>query len=196
MKRDKCIEELARYRSDQIVVAVYHAAFDLMRIQPHPLNYLSIGAMGLTTSHALGLAIGCPNKKVIVLDGDGSLLMGLGSLVTIAEVAPANFLYFVYQNGTYEANGGHPIPGRDTMNFAAIARGAGFQEVYEFSDFQAYASALPTLLQLKGPVFVTMKVEPGEQSPKNWDVIHGAETRARFRCELSASCPSDTGSGS
>jgi phosphonopyruvate decarboxylase len=158
-----------------------------MRIQPHPLNYLSIGAMGLTTSHALGLAVGRPDKKVIVLDGDGSLLMGLGSLVTIAEVAPPNLIYFVCQNGTYEANGGHPIPGRDTMNFAAMARGAGFKEVYEFSEFEAYASALEKLLALKGPVFVTLKVEPGENSPKNWDVIHGAETRARFKEALRVS---------
>ena len=54
MRRDHCIAALTRHRTDQIVVAAYNAAFDLMRIQPHPLNYLSVGAMGLPSSHALG----------------------------------------------------------------------------------------------------------------------------------------------
>ena len=66
--------------------------------------------MGLASSHALGLALGRPDKRVIVLDGDGSLLMNLGTLVTAAAAPPKNFYHFVCENGTYEANGGHPIP--------------------------------------------------------------------------------------
>ena len=103
MRRDDALRALAALRSDEIVVATYQAAFDWMRIAPHPLNYVSIGAMGLASSHALGLALGRPDKKVIVLDGDGSLLMNLGSLVTIANAAPNNLLHFLCKNGTYEA---------------------------------------------------------------------------------------------
>jgi len=77
--------------------------------------------MGLASSHALGLALGRPDKRVIVLDGDGSLLMNLGSLVTIGAAAPPNLYHFVCENGTYEANGGHPIPGRDKVDFAGFA---------------------------------------------------------------------------
>src|SRR5258707_6114992 len=107
MKRDECLKVLARHVTDaDIVLPVYSAAFDWIDIRPHPLNYVSHGAMGLASSHALGLALGRPDRRIIVLDGDGSLLMNLGSLVTIAAAAPPNLYHFVCQNGTYEANGG------------------------------------------------------------------------------------------
>lgn len=88
MKRDAALEVLARKYPDGIVVAVFQSAFDWMVIRPHPLNYLCTGTMGQAASHALGLAIGCPEEKVVVLDGDGSLLMNLGALVTTANAAP------------------------------------------------------------------------------------------------------------
>src|SRR5476649_1270187 len=103
MKRDACLKVLARHRGDAVVVATYQAAFDWMRIAPHALNYVSIGAMGQASSHALGLALGRPDRRVIVLDGDGSLLMNLGTLVTIAAAAPRNLLHFVCENGVYES---------------------------------------------------------------------------------------------
>ena len=92
MKRDECLKALAAQLTDEIVVATYQAAFDWMVIRPHPLNYLSIGAMGLASSHALGLALGRPDKRIIVLDGDGSLLMNLGSLVSVANAAPQGLI--------------------------------------------------------------------------------------------------------
>src|SRR5215813_13631811 len=94
MKRDECLKVLARHVTDaDIVLPVYSAAFDWIDIRPHPLNYVSHGAMGLASSHALGLALGRPDRRIIVLDGDGSLLMNLGSLVTIAAAAPPNLYH-------------------------------------------------------------------------------------------------------
>src|SRR5882724_13690509 len=111
MDRKKTLAAIARHVTDaDIVLPVYSTAFDWIDIRPSPLNYLSHGAMGLASSHALGLALGRPDKRVIVLDGDGSLLMNLGSLVTIGAAAPPNLVHFVSRNGTYEENGGHPIP--------------------------------------------------------------------------------------
>ncbi|MSQ70551.1 MAG: thiamine pyrophosphate-binding protein [Betaproteobacteria bacterium] len=189
MKRDLCLAELARHRTDQIVVAVYHAAFDWMRIQPHPLNFLSVGAMGLASSNALGLALGRPDKQVIVLDGDGSLLMNLGSLVTIAEAAPKNLLHFVCENGTYEANGGVPTPRQGQVSFAGFARAAGYRHVQEFSELDVFAAAIPSLLSAEGPTFVTLKIEPGEASPKDYPYIHGADTRTAFKAALQGKRP-------
>ena len=120
MRRDEALRALARHVSDDIVVAVYTTAFDWIAIRPHPLNLIATGAMGLGSSHALGLALGRPDKRVLVLDGDGSLLMNLGSLVTIAEAAPANLIHFVLENGTYEANGSHPTPGRNRVDFRSL----------------------------------------------------------------------------
>ena len=145
MRRDECLRALARHVGDaDIVLPVYSTAFDWIDIRPSPLNYLSHGAMGLASSHALGLALGRPDKRVIVLDGDGSLLMNIGTLVTVAEVAPPNLYHFVCQNGTYEANGGHPIPGRANVDFTGFAQSAGYRTVHEFSDFSgpAYLSVL------------------------------------------------------
>ena len=73
MKRDACFRALARHIGDAIVVTTYSSAFEWLAIAPRALNYFSVGAMGLDTSHALGLALGRPDKRVVVLQGDGSL---------------------------------------------------------------------------------------------------------------------------
>lgn len=182
MRRDDALAALARLRTDEIVVATYQAAFDWMRIAPHPLNYVSIGAMGVASSHALGLALGRPDRKVIVLDGDGSLLMNLGSLVTIAGAAPRNLFHFVCENGCYEANGSHPLPGR--VDFPAMARAAGIAHVFAFDDLAAFGAALPTILALDGPVFAALRVVPGAASPQDYAFIHSAAARASFKDAL------------
>ena len=91
---------LARHITDEIVVATYSSAFEWLELGERSLNYFSVGAMGLDSSHALGLALGRPDRRVICLQGDGSLLMNLGALVTIAAAAPKNLVHFVVQNGT------------------------------------------------------------------------------------------------
>jgi phosphonopyruvate decarboxylase len=126
-----------------------------------------------------------PDQTVIVLDGDGSLLMNLGSLVTIAGGAPRNLIHFVCENGTYEANGSHPIPGRDTVDFAGLARAAGYRHAFTFADLVTFTAELPHVLQLDGPVFAALKLVPGE-TPLTIDYrwMHGAKTRADFQRAL------------
>src|SRR5438128_11427012 len=101
MKRDQCFRALARHVTDEIVVSTYSSAVDWLEIGERRLNYFSVGAMGLDSSHALGLALGRPDRRIICLQGDGSLLMNLGSLVTLGAAAPKNLLHFVFQTGTY-----------------------------------------------------------------------------------------------
>ncbi|HLH90412.1 MAG TPA: thiamine pyrophosphate-dependent enzyme [Xanthobacteraceae bacterium] len=187
MKRDECLKALARHVTDaDIVLPVYSTAFDWIDIRPHPLNYLSHGAMGLASSHALGLALGRPDKRVIVLDGDGSLLMNLGSLVTIAEAAPRNLFHFVCENGTYEANGGHPIPGRGHVDFAGFARSAGYRAVHEFSDSRIFEQRIGALLAEPGPLFVDLKVVPSGPQERDYTRLHGPHVRKAFRDALAA----------
>ena len=109
------------------MVSTYSSAVDWLELGERTFNYFSIGAMGLDRSHALGLALGRPDKRIICLQGDGSFLMNLGCLVTIAAAAPKNLVHLVVQNGTYEANGGHPIPNKDEVDFAAMAKAAGYR---------------------------------------------------------------------
>lgn len=181
MKRDEMLQSLAgRIDADQIVVAAYSSAFDWIAIRPNPLNYISSGAMGMTSSHALGFALGWPDRKIICLDGDGSLLMNLGCLVTIAEAAPKNLIHCVADNGLYEANGPHPTPGRGKTDYAAMAKAAGYKAVFEFDDLANFDQQIGDVLAAEGPVFVSLKVEKGAHYPTDYPLMHGAEIRAQF----------------
>ena len=184
MQRDRCLRILARHIPDEIVVAVYSSAVDWLTIRPHALNYFHVGAMGLASSHALGLALGCPKRKIVILDGDGSLLMNLGSLVTMANVAPANVYHFLCENGTYEANGAHPIPGQGRVSFAGVARAAGYPVVHEFSDLAQFDHDVQGILARQGPVFVNLKVVPGERRPFDHEALYAPAKREAFRTAI------------
>ena len=181
MKRDEVFRILASHYSDGIVVAVYQSAFDWINIRPHPLNYLCTGAMGLASSHALGLAIGLPDEKIVVLDGDGSLLMNLGSLVTIANQAPVNLVHFVCCNSIYEVNGKFPIPGAGQLSFEGIAREAGYKASFSFRELSEFESSIERVLHTEGPVFVELQVEQGHIYPTDYVAVHSAESRLSFR---------------
>jgi len=185
MKRDDCFRILARHVGDEAVVATYSSAVEWVGINPRPLNYLSIGAMGLDSSHGLGLALGRPNRRVIVLQGDGSLLMNLGSLVTIAAVAPKNLVHFVVQNNTYEANGGHPIPGT-TVDFAGLAHAAGYAATYDFSNLDAFAQQAAHVIAQDGPVFATLRIEPSKPLTYDYPSLYDPAKREAFKAAFAA----------
>jgi len=187
MKRDQCLKVLARHRTNEIVVAVYQAAQEWLHISPSDLNYTFAGAMGQGSSHALGLALGRPDKKVVVFDGDGSLLMNLGSLVTVANQAPKNYVHCVCENGCYETNGSVPIPRVGQIRFAELAKSAGYKKTYEIADLSEWERKLPEILKDEGPVFVTLKVEAGEAYPENFPRLYSLEHREKFRQTLARS---------
>lgn len=183
MQRMECFEKIAAVRDGAIVVATYTSAFEWHRVDPDPLNFVSVGAMGQASSHALGLAIGLPDQKIIVLDGDGSLLMNLSTLTTIANAAPKNLVHFVVENGTYEANGGHPTPTLAQTDFAGMAAAAGYAETHSYEGLNQFAADLPGLLAAPGPVFAALKVEAGDAPPLEYDYewLHSADRRREFR---------------
>jgi len=188
MNHRECFEALARHVTDaDIVLPVYSSAFEWLDVRPSPLNYTAHGAMGLGSSHGLGLALGRPDRRVIVLDGDGSLLMNLGTLVTAASVAPKNFYHFVCENGTYEANGGHPIPNKGKVSFAGLARGAGYGSVHEFSDLKNFEQQIGAVLAEPGPVFGVLKVEPVGDQARDYNRIHGLAVRQAFKDAMAKS---------
>lgn len=180
MNRIECLKILAEYVTDEIVAPTYSCATDWMAINDRPLNYYGFGAMGLASSHALGLALARPDKRVIVLDGDGSLLMNLGTLVTIGAVSPKNFVHFVGHNGSYEANGGVPIP-NPKVDFAGIARSAGFASTHTFTEIDDFAAKVGDLIKAEGPVFADLVIEQGPLSNRDYSEIHSAKRRQVFR---------------
>jgi sulfopyruvate decarboxylase subunit beta len=187
MKRDACLQVLARHRTGEIVVAVYKAAQEWLHISPSELNYTFTGAMGQGSSHALGLALGRPDKRVVVLDGDGSLLMNLGTLVTIAHAVPKNLVHCLCQNGTYETNGAVNIPGQGTVSFPDLARAAGYPKTYTFERLDEWERAVGRILQEDGPIFVDLHVEPGAPYPEDFRRLYDVEYRERFRRALANS---------
>jgi sulfopyruvate decarboxylase subunit beta len=184
MRRDDCVKLFDRQRGDAVMIAAYSTGLDLRRVSPSALNLYTGGAMGQCSSWGLGLALGMPDRKVIVLDGDGSLLMNLGSLVTIANAAPRNLYHFVCENGCYEANGSHPIPSQARIDFAALARGAGIRYSFAFDDLARLEAELPNLLALEGPVFATLKVVAGEPTATDYGWINSIERVHELRAAL------------
>ncbi|MFM9968093.1 MAG: thiamine pyrophosphate-dependent enzyme [Burkholderiales bacterium] len=187
MKRDDFLKVLAKHRTEEVVVAVYTAAQEFIQISPHPLNYTFTGAMGQGSSHALGIALGRPDKRVIVLDGDGSLLMNLGTLVTIAHAAPKNLLHCLCRNGSYETNGAVSIPNRENLSFPAMATAAGYRRALSISSLEDWDRQLPGLLVEPGPVFVDIEMQKGATYKEDFERLYDPSFRDAFRRALAAS---------
>jgi phosphonopyruvate decarboxylase len=151
-----------------VVVTTMMPARDWMTLPPHPLDMVLVpSAMGHATSMGLGIAIAQPRRRVIVCNGDGSMLMNLGSLVSIVAARAKNLVVLVFNNGTYEVTGSQPVPGGTQVDYCAIARGAGFARVFEFSDIATWRAGVRDVLDGDGPTFVLLRVEPvfGETGP-------------------------------
>ena len=162
---------------EDIVVTTMGTGREWSGFEQHPLDLVYVpSSMGQATSVALGLAIAQPDRRVIVCQGDGSLLMNLGSLVTITSRMPQNLVVLLMENRVYEITGRQGTPGtaelradgQDT-DFAELARASGFPEVLEFDDLAAWRDAAPMVLSSPGPVFAVLKVEPvsGETAPRS-----------------------------
>jgi thiamine pyrophosphate-dependent acetolactate synthase large subunit-like protein len=186
MNRRAALEILKRHIADEIVVGVYSTGADWAEINDRPLNYFSFGAMGLGSSHGLGLALARPERTVVVLDGDGSLLMNLGTLVTIGKVAPANLVHMVFRNGVYEANGSHPIPNPE-VDFAGMARAAGFANVASVARLEDFARGAPEWLKGRGPTFVCVDIEDIARGPADYPDLYKPQRRQALRDALAAS---------
>ena len=118
------------------------------------------GAMGQTTSAALGLALGLPDEKVVLFDSEGALLMNMGILVTIAGKQPKNFCHIVLDNECYATTGGQPVPNAQDINYAGVAKESGYSAAYSFEDLEEFATNVEQIMQETGPVFVAIKVVP------------------------------------
>ncbi|MFC1942677.1 thiamine pyrophosphate-dependent enzyme [Chloroflexota bacterium] len=184
-----CLEAgkvISRYRGDAIVTATMQANSEWSKVSTNPeLDLMFTGAMGKASSVGLGLALARPDKKVIVLDGDGSLLMNLGSLVTIASLAPPNLIHFVFENNVYHTSGAQPIPCAGKVNFSGLAKSAGYANVHELATPESLDSNMETIMSQPGPTFVCLKLSAklGEPIP----AISIISILPRFRAALQRS---------
>src|SRR5919204_1151016 len=164
MRRRDAIAALVNERGSAITITTEQAIGAWRAAVPEPANEIPdhldiVGCMGSASTIGLGIALARPERKVIVVDGDGSLLMQLGSLVTVAGAAPPNLYHFVFENGVYETSGSQPLPGEGRFDMAEMARGAGYGHVAGYSDAETFRAELPGILQRRGPVFVSVRTE-------------------------------------
>lgn len=166
LTQDELLLPLARYRTDEIVVTTMSVTRPWGRISDRDLDFASAdSAMGHAADLALGIALAQPQRTVVCLNGDGSMLMSLGTLSIAVGTHAANFVLFVVDNGTLEISGSQPHAGAGKVDFSAMAKAAGFPLVFKFDDPVAYAEAIPDLLSAPGPVFVHVLVEQGTEGP-------------------------------
>ena len=161
MKTVDAFQVVSNYRKDAVVIPCQEGRNPWQDVTTNEeLDIPFAGCMGKGSSLGLGIALARPDRKVMVLDGDGSLLMNLGSLVTIAGMAPKNLCHFVVENGIYAGTGGQPIPNMGKLSFADLAKAAGYVEAYEFDDLEEFAVQAEEIINAEGPIFVCLKVEP------------------------------------
>lgn len=162
------LKVLADHRGDRVVILTMAAVGIWPELTRSPLDFYYIpSSMGQAPALGLGIALAQPGRGVIVVNGDGSMLMNLGSLVTLASY-PAELYLLIMDNGLYEVTGGQPTVGAGRIDFAGLARAAGFQRVYTFEAIEAWRQGAREALTRPGPVAIWLKTAGrlGQKTPR------------------------------
>lgn len=183
IKYQDSIAEINRHRNDAVCVTTMTQTRYWYAVSER--SDLDIGisnGMSKASSVGLGIALGSPDRKVFVLDGDGSLLMNLGSLVTVAGQAPQNYYHFVFNNGIYAVTGGQPVPGK-AVDYTGLAMASGYRAAHRFDNLETFASELPTIMAAPGPVLIEIATVP---EPAAHGVDQTWESNARMPSQMRA----------
>jgi thiamine pyrophosphate-dependent acetolactate synthase large subunit-like protein len=151
---------LGRVIDQPILGGIGGPTYDLYGAGDRDRNLYTWGSMGQISSMGLGLAIARPDLTVIVLDGDGSLLMNLGILATIARKAPPNLVHIVWDDGVYQTTGGQPTHTEANTDLAGIAKAAGIPKAVAVDDEAGFAPVVDRALSESGPWFIAAKLVP------------------------------------
>jgi len=165
-----------------IVASLGHPAYDLFAAGDRPANFYTWGSMGVASSIGLGLAIGRPDLRVFVADGDGSLLMNLGSLATIGWTAPPNLVVLVWDNAEYATTGGQPTATSAAADLAAAAAALGIAGSVTVRDEAALRQALARAQAEPGPWLINVKV--AESAPRAKPPLDCVFIKQRFMAAI------------
>jgi thiamine pyrophosphate-dependent acetolactate synthase large subunit-like protein len=151
---------VALLRNDEAVVGgIGNTNFDLWAAGRRPQNFYMLGSMGLAIPIALGVALAQPKRRVVALEGDGSLLMQLGALATIGTLQPKNLVIVVMDNRAYQITGSQPTASAFGTDFVAIARGAGIQQSDWALDEAGFEQLVARALAEEGPSFIAARID-------------------------------------
>ena len=170
---------LDRVGHNPIVANLGSASFDLYAAADRDANFYTSGAMGMASSIGLGVALAAPDRKVFVTDGDGSILMNLGSLATIARQAPANLVHIIWDNKQWAETGGQPTHTATGTDLAEIARGAGIPKVAAVTTIEGFEEALEQAIAEDGPWCIVAEIE--ERGHGSRPAFNLDENLLRFR---------------
>ena len=185
LRRREVVKSLLMNRGGLLVVAGLGApAWDVAAAGDSSLDFPLWGAMGGAVMIGLGLALAQPERRVLVITGDGEMLMGLGSLATVAASAPANLAVVVLDNERYGETGMQPTHTARGADLAAIAQGCGFPVTALARDGDTLATAVNLARDARGPVFILVKVR-AETPPLVLPPRDGEALKHRFRNALS-----------
>jgi sulfopyruvate decarboxylase beta subunit len=162
MNRWKAIEIIASLlkKDESVVSANGMISREMCAIRDRSHNFYMLGSMGLASSIGLGLALSVPAKKVAVIDGDGNVLMNLGSLTTTGKLCPKNFIHIVLDNESHGSTGGQPTASMVTK-LEEIAKASGFKATTRVDSIELLEEAMRELLTSDGPSFLLVKVKSG-----------------------------------
>jgi thiamine pyrophosphate-dependent acetolactate synthase large subunit-like protein len=184
LQRRQVVSTLLAARGDALVVSGLGApSWDVAAAGDHELNFYLWGAMGNAGMVGLGLALARPERRVLVITGDGEALMGLTSLATVAVARPANFALVVLDNERFGETGDQPTHTASGVDLAAVAAAAGFSWAQTVRDEAALAEVVPHVLAEPGPLCLAVKVLV-EQLPLVVPPRDGAYLKHRFRAAL------------
>lgn len=181
------LDVLAKLRRDQIVVTTMGAAREWPKLSQHPLDFHYVpSAMGNGPALGLGLALAQSKREVIVLNGDGSMLMSLGSLVTLAAQRPPNLTLIVLNNGLFEVTGGQRTAATGAhVDWLGLAHSAGIHSARRFTSLGDWQRGAQEALDLPGPRAIVLDVTPlGEGYHLEPPTTPMSERIARFRAAL------------
>ncbi|HEX7811212.1 MAG TPA: thiamine pyrophosphate-dependent enzyme [Burkholderiales bacterium] len=179
--RRKVVNALLAERGDLLVVAGLGApAWDATAAGDHPLTFPLWGGMGGAASIGLGLALAQPKRRVLVLTGDGEMLMGLGSLATIGVQRPRNLSVVVLDNEHYGETGMQPSHTRFGVDLAAAAKACGFVTASELTTLTGVVKLRGEIHKADGPLFAQIKISP-DKLPLVLPPRDGTELKNRFR---------------
>lgn len=167
--REEAIEVIANnLPNDSVIVSTTgKASRELFEIrerfsQKHNRDFLTVGSMGHSSSIALGVALG-NSRKVFCLDGDGSIIMHMGSLAIIGDMHPENFYHFVLNNESHDSVGGQPTVGR-VVDFPSIAKACGYSYAKKVNTIKELEQEVKDISAKKGPLLIEVKVRKGSRS--------------------------------
>ena len=140
---------------------------DLFEVCDKSSNFYMIGSMGLASSIGLGVALKNPRKSVFIFDGDGNVLMNLGSLTTIASQKPKNLIHIVFDNSVHESTGGQPT-NSNFVNIEKIAKACNYNHTFMVRTENNLLKILDKIKKLKGPIMIVVKIQQskGEKSKR------------------------------